>query len=117
MLSERSESKRDNNFDFIFRVYTKILNLKKIPLINYGVYYNEKDLHDEDFYYDEEDSVEECEHFKLNFYKGNEILSMKEEVSLEKFNEEGIMLGILPLLTKLWTYKWWIKKKILQCHQ
>ena len=45
----------------------------------------EEDLQDEDFYYDEEGSV-----FKHNFYKGNEILSIEEEISsLEKFNEEG----------------------------
>ena len=54
----------------------------------------EEDLQDEDFYYDEEGSV-----FKHNFYKGNEILSIEEEISsLEKFNEEGITLDIIPSL-------------------
>ena len=36
---------------------------------------NEEDLQDEDFYYDEEDSVEEWELFKHNVDEGNEILS------------------------------------------
>ena len=54
----------------------------------------EEDLQDEDFYYDEEGSV-----FKHNFYKGNEILSIEEEISsLEKFNEEGITLDVIPSL-------------------
>lgn len=34
----------------------------------------------EDFYYDEEDSVEECEFFKHNVYEGNEVLSTEEEL-------------------------------------
>ena len=34
---------------------------------------NEEDLQDEDFYYDEEGRVEECELFKHNVYEGNEI--------------------------------------------
>ena len=61
---------------------------------------NEEDLQDEDFYYDEEDSVEECELFKHNVYEGNEILSIEEEISsLEKFNEEeGITLDVIPSL-------------------
>ena len=45
---------------------------------------NEEDLQDEGFYYNEEDSVEECEHFKI--------------LSLEKFNEEGITLNVIPSL-------------------
>ena len=32
---------------------------------------NEEDLQDEGFYYNEEDSVEECEHFKHNAYERN----------------------------------------------
>ena len=60
---------------------------------------NEEDLQDEDFYYDEEDSVEECEIFKHNIYDGNEILSMEEEISsLENFNEEVITLDVIPSL-------------------
>ena len=60
---------------------------------------NEEDLQDEDFYYDEENSVEECELFKHNVYEGNEILSIEEEISsLEKFNEEGITLDAIPSL-------------------
>ena len=69
--------------------------------------HNEEDLQDEDFYYDEEDSVEECELFKHNVYKGNEVLSMEEEISLlEKFNEEGITLDTLYLLFDLLTKPW-----------
>ena len=41
---------------------------------------NKEDLQDEDFYYDEKDSVEKCELFK-HVYKGNEILSIEEEIS------------------------------------
>ena len=60
---------------------------------------NEEDLQDEGFYYNEEDSVEECEHFKHNAYERNQILSIKEEIlSLEKFNEEGITLNVIPSL-------------------
>ena len=60
---------------------------------------NEEDLQDEDFYYNEDDSVEECELFKHNVYEGNEILSTEEEISsLEKFNEEGITLDVIPSL-------------------
>ena len=60
---------------------------------------NEEDLLDEDFYYDEEDTVKECELFKHNAYKGNEILSTEEEISsLEKFNEKGITHDAIPSL-------------------
>ena len=56
-------------------------------------------LQDEDYYYNEEDSVEECEHFKHNVYERNQILSIKEEIlSLEKFNEEVITLNVIPSL-------------------
>ena len=49
------------------------------------------------FYYDEEDSIEKFELFKHNLYEGNEILSMQEEISqLEKFNEEGVTLDVIP---------------------
>ena len=58
---------------------------------------NEKDFQDEDFYHDEEDSVDKCELFKHNVYEGNEISSMEEDISsLEKFNEEGITLNVIP---------------------
>ena len=60
---------------------------------------NEEDFQDEDFYYDEEDSVGECKLFKHNVYEGNEILSIEEDIlSLEKFNEEGITLDVIPSL-------------------
>ena len=60
---------------------------------------NEEDLQDEDFYYDEEGSVEECKLFEHNVYEGNEILSIEEEIlSLEKFNEEGMKLDVIPSL-------------------
>ena len=60
---------------------------------------NKGDFQDEDFYHDEEDSIDECEIFKLNVYEGNEVLSMEEGISsLEKFNEEGITLDAIPFL-------------------
>ena len=60
---------------------------------------NKEVLQDEDFYYDEEESVDECELFKHNVYEGNEILSIQEEIlSLEKFNKEGITLDVIPSL-------------------
>ena len=34
--------------------------------------------------------------FKHNVYEGNEILSIKEISSLEKFHEEGITLDVIP---------------------
>ena len=36
---------------------------------------NEEDLQDEDFYYDQEDSAEECELFKHNVYEEKEMRS------------------------------------------
>ena len=58
---------------------------------------NKEVFQEEDFYYDEEENVDECELFKHNVYEGNEILSIQEEISsLEKFNEEGITLDVIP---------------------
>ena len=60
---------------------------------------NEEDFQDEDFYYDEEDSVDECELFKHNVYEGKEISSMEEDISsLEMFNEECTTLDVIPSL-------------------
>ena len=59
---------------------------------------NKEDLQDEDFYYDEKGSVEKCELFK-HVYKGNEILSIEEEISsLKDLNEVGITLDVIPSL-------------------
>ena len=59
---------------------------------------NKEDLQDEDFYYDEKDSVEKCELFK-HVYKGNEILSIEEEISsLKDLNEVGITLDVIHSL-------------------
>ena len=59
----------------------------------------EEGLQDEYFFYDEEGSVEKCDLFKHNVYKGNKILSMDKEISsLEKFNKEVITLDVIPSL-------------------
>ena len=59
---------------------------------------NKEDLQGEDFYYDEKDNVEKCELFK-HVYKGNEILSIEEEISsLKDLNEVGITLDVIPSL-------------------
>ena len=66
---------------------------------------NKEGLQDEDFYYDKEDSDEECELFKHNVYEGNVVLSTDEETSFLEI--------LFDLLTKRWTYNWWLKLKIL----
>ena len=60
---------------------------------------NKKVFQDTDFYYDEEESLDEYELFKHNVYEGNEILSIEDKISsLEKFNDEGITLDVISSL-------------------
>ena len=75
------EVKTENHFD-----YTNVLAN------------NKEGLQDEDFYYDKEDSDEECKLFKHNIYEGNVVLSTDEETLFLEI--------IFDLLTKRWTYNW-----------
>ena len=103
MPRERNEEKIDSHLILFFRVITKNIKLLLTMGFTNALADNEEDLQDEDFYYDEEDIVEECELFKhgnvFNVYEGNQVLSMEEEISsLEKFNKEGITPDVIPSL-------------------
>ena len=57
---------------------------------------DEEDLQDEDFYHDGEDSVEQWELLEQRLRRKWDFINWGEISSLEKFNEEGITLCVIP---------------------